>query len=106
MSYRTLRSRAALLFVVVTGLSLAVPAHMDAQAARGAEQPATPLAPKAGAPVDLTAHWTSTATDDGRFRMITPDKVDVSSVPLNPAAHRRAYTGAPHTHGAGRNHST
>src|SRR5260370_28892029 len=95
MSYRTLRSHAVLLFVVVTGLSLAVPAHMDAQAARGAQQPATPLAPKAAAPVDLTGYWVSIVTEDWRFRMITPDEGDFSSVPLNAEGRRVANTWDP-----------
>ena len=95
MSYRTLRSHAVLLFGVVMALSLEVPAHMDAQAARGAQQPATPLAPKAAAPVDLTGYWISIVTEDWRFRMITPDKGDFSSVPLNPEGRRLANTWDP-----------
>src|SRR5260370_22029444 len=95
MSYRTLRSRAALLFGVGTALSLAVRARVDAQAARGAQQPATPPGPKAAAPVDLTGYWISVVTEDWRFRMITPDKGDFSSVPLNPEGRRVANTWDP-----------
>ncbi len=46
MSCRTLRSHAVLLFGVVTALSLAVPARIEAQAVRGAQEPATALVPK------------------------------------------------------------
>jgi len=68
---------------------------MDAQAARGAQQPATPSVPKVAAPVDLTGFWVSIVTEDWRFRMITPDKGDFSSVPLNPEGRRVANTWDP-----------
>jgi len=95
MSCRTLRSHAVLLFGVVTALSTAVPARMDAQGARGAQQPSTPSVPKVTAPVDLTGFWVSIVTEDWRFRMITPDKGDFSSVPLNPEGRRVANTWDP-----------
>jgi hypothetical protein len=79
----------------VTALLLAVPARMDAQAARGAQQPAIPPVPKAASPVDLTGYWVSIVTEDWRFRMITPDKGDFSSVPLNPEGIRVANTWDP-----------
>lgn len=44
---------------------------------------------KAGAPIDLTGYWVSVASEDWRWRMITPDKGDFTSVPLN-AEGRRA----------------
>jgi hypothetical protein len=36
-----------------------------------------------GAPVDLTGDWVSVVTEDWRWRMMTPPKGDISSLPLN-----------------------
>ena len=95
MNCRILGSRKTLAFVVAAAVSLAAPALMDAQAGRGAQVPATPLAPKMAAPIDLTGYWVSIVTEDWRFRMITPDKGDFSSVPLNPEGRRVANTWDP-----------
>lgn len=40
---------------------------------------------QAAAPVDLTGYWVALVTEDWRWRMITPDKGDFPSIPLNPA---------------------
>lgn len=48
---------------------------------RGGPQPTG----RAGAPVDLTGIWVSVITEDWQWRMRTPPKGDVTSVPLNPA---------------------
>jgi hypothetical protein len=42
-----------------------------------------PPAPRAGAPVDLTGNWVAVLTEDWMWRMRTPPKGDVTSVPLN-----------------------
>ncbi|MEX2123529.1 MAG: hypothetical protein WD795_06520, partial [Woeseia sp.] len=36
-----------------------------------------------GAPVDLTGYWVSVVTEDWRWRMMTPPKGDIASLPLN-----------------------
>jgi hypothetical protein len=36
-----------------------------------------------GAPVDLTGYWVSVVTEDWRWRMMTPPKGDIASVPLS-----------------------
>jgi hypothetical protein len=92
MSYGTLWSRATLRLGIVTALSLAGSAWLNAQAVPAARQPSTPPTPKAAAPLDLTGYWVSVVTEDWRFRMMTPDKGDFSSVPLNPEGHRVANT--------------
>lgn len=38
---------------------------------------------RAGAPVDLTGYWVSVVTEDWRWRMATPPKGDIASLPLN-----------------------
>src|SRR5438105_218613 len=40
---------------------------------------------KDAAPIDLTGQWVSVVTEDYRFRMVTPQRGDYSSVPLTPA---------------------
>jgi hypothetical protein len=52
--------------------------------------PQAPASPKAASPIDLTGYWVSLVTEDWRYRMVTPQKGDYASVPLNPAARRAA----------------
>src|SRR6266403_1673586 len=92
MNCRILGSRKTLAFVVAATVSLAAPALMDAQAARGALPPATPPAPKAAAPIDLTGYWVSIVTEDWRYRMLTAPKGDYYSIPLTPEARKIADT--------------
>src|SRR5262249_55020032 len=56
---------------------------------RGAP-PAPPVAPRAGAPIDLTGYWVSLVTDDWRWRMVTPPKGDVLYLPVNAEGRRAA----------------
>jgi hypothetical protein len=87
--------------MVVAGtlvLALSVTARPDA-----AQQP--PAAPaqaaqaqpgagsaRAAAPFDPTGYWVSVVTEDWRWRMVTPQKGDYASVPLNPEGRRVADT--------------
>ena len=51
---------------------------------RGGGQPAGPPAtPRAAAPIDLTGQWVAIISEDWRWRMITPPKGDIVSIPLN-----------------------
>jgi hypothetical protein len=53
--------------------------------------PPPPQGPAAEiAPIDITGHWVSLATDDWVYRMITPAAGDYSYVPLNAAGRRMA----------------
>jgi hypothetical protein len=65
---------------VVFAVSLAP--SLRAQRGQGAA-PAAPPTPQAAAPIDLTGYWVSIVTEDWRWRMVTPAKGDVASVPLN-----------------------
>jgi len=58
---------------------LALSAQNQAQT-RGQNNPST----------DLSGYWVSLVTEDWRWRMITPQKGDYTSVPLNPAGRRIA----------------
>ena len=45
---------------------------------------------RAAAPFDLSGYWVAVINEDWRWRMITPDKGDFSSVPLNLEGRRAA----------------
>lgn len=45
-----------------------------------------PPSPRAAAPIDLTGTWVSVVTEDWRWRMRTPPKGDLASLPLTEAA--------------------
>jgi hypothetical protein len=62
---------------------LVLAASAAAQAQFAAPGPPPPANAKAGAPQDLTGYWVSLVTEDWRQRMMTPDKGDFSSVPVN-----------------------
>ena len=51
-------------------------------AQRGAP-PGPPLTARQAAPIDLTGTWVVVVTEDWRWRMTTPPKGDVASVPVN-----------------------
>jgi hypothetical protein len=55
-----------------------------------AQQPASPGTPRSVAPTDFTGYWTAVITEDWRFRMVTPPRGDVSSVPVNDAGQKAA----------------
>ena len=50
---------------------------------------------KEGAAFDLTGYWVAVIDEDWRWRMVTPDKGDFSSVPLNIEGRRVADTWDP-----------
>ena len=74
--------RTLLVFAAVASMIATV------QAQRGG--PPAPQAPRLAAPFDLTGIWTSLVTEDWRYRMVTPPKGDVTSVPLSPAGRKLA----------------
>src|ERR1044072_7038555 len=47
---------------------------------RAAQAPSTA---RANAPIDLTGQWVAIISEDWRWRMITPPKGDIVSIPLN-----------------------
>ena len=77
-----MKPRAQLVAVVA-----AVIAGAPVLAQRGQEPPANP---HAIAPKDFTGYWVSIVTEDWRWRMVTPAKGDVDSVPLNAEGRRVA----------------
>ena len=53
------------------------------QGAGGRGAPPAPRTARDVAPIDLTGNWVSIVTEDYRWRMVTPPKGDVASVPIN-----------------------
>jgi hypothetical protein len=82
---KTFRRRASFSLAVVAVVAAIGVARSDvlAQRGRGGGPPAPPLVPRAAAPIDLTGTWVSVVTEDWRWRMVTPPKGDVASVPVN-----------------------
>ena len=62
--------------------------------------PAVPQTPRQAAPIDLTGQWVAIVNEDWRWRMVTPPKGDVASVPLNDEGRRVAEQWDPATDGA------
>jgi len=85
-------TRAAIAVLLAAGLSTLVSAQ-----GRGAQ---TPRSPKDSAPIDLSGYWVSLVTEDWRWRMVTPPKGDVASVPLNPEGTKVANSWDPATDGS------
>ena len=56
----------------------------------GAKGGPAPQNAKAQAPMDLTGTWVSLVTEDWLYRMVTPAKGDVASVPISPAGRAAA----------------
>jgi hypothetical protein len=61
---------------------------------------ARPASPWAAAPIDITGYWVSIVNEDWRWRMVTPPKGDVASVPLNPEGTKVANSWDPATDGS------
>jgi hypothetical protein len=61
-------------FLLALGLPIILTSGARAQA---------PESPRATAPIDLTGQWVAIISEDWRWRMITPPKGDIVSIPLN-----------------------
>jgi hypothetical protein len=56
--------------------------------------------PQQSAPIDLTGYWVSIVNEDWRWRMVTPPKGDVASVPINPEGRKIAESWDPKLDGS------
>ena len=74
-----------LLLAVAAALLVLTPSQLIAQGGGGGGRGGPPPTGQAGARIDLTGYWVSVVTEDWLWRMITPPKGDVASIPLNPA---------------------
>lgn len=77
-----------------TGLAVSLMLAQGPGGGAGKGGKAVPKGPpptaKSQAPIDLTGTWVSIVTEDWLYRMVTPAKGDVASVPLTPAARQAA----------------
>ena len=72
-----------------------------AQRGRGAGPgPQAAQSAQASPPIDLTGYWVSIVNEDWRWRMVTPKKGDVASVPLNAEGRKVADSWDPATDGS------
>ena len=99
-SWEYRRDRAQLVLFAAATLWLALASHTPVraqgeQAAQPRAQAAPARSPREMAPADFTSYWVSIVTEDWRWRMITPDKGDYASIPLNPEGGRMADTWDP-----------
>jgi hypothetical protein len=84
---------AAVAWTAATPVSITLAQQAPAQgpgAARGRGAPPAPRTPRDVAPIDLTGSWVAIVTEDYRWRMVTPPKGDVSSVPINAEGRKAA----------------
>jgi hypothetical protein len=72
--------RVSLVLALVLPLILSVEARAQR---RGGAEAGPPASPRAAAPIDLTGQWVAIISEDWRWRMITPAKGDIVSIPLN-----------------------
>jgi hypothetical protein len=73
-------------------LAIALAAVDAAGQGRGRGQAAPPQTAREAAPVDLTGTWVSVVTEDWRWRMVTPPKGDVASIPVSPEGRKAAQS--------------
>jgi hypothetical protein len=74
----------------MTRLVFAVLALASGASAFAQNAPAAPSTARAVAPTDFTGYWVAVVTEDWRWRMMTPPKGDVSSIPVTPEGRRTA----------------
>ena len=72
---------------VVTGLTSITAAGQGR--GRG-QQAGPPMTARQAAPVDFVGTWVSVVTEDWRWRMVTPPKGDVASIPVNAEGRKAA----------------
>jgi hypothetical protein len=73
---------------LVAAAALAIPELLVAQTPQPGPLPR--VAAKDAAPEDIAGYWVSVVTEDWRWRMLTPAKGDVTSIPLNPEGRKVA----------------
>jgi len=75
--------------VVVFALTMAV-GRLDVAGQGRGGGPQGPQTGRALAPIDITGTWVSIVTEDWRWRMVTPPKGDVASIPVNAEGRKAA----------------
>jgi hypothetical protein len=81
-------------------VAMIAPAAFAQRGRGGGPGPQAAQSPQASAPIDLTGYWVSIVNEDWRWRMVTPLKGDVSSVPVNAEGRKAAGSWDPATDGS------
>jgi hypothetical protein len=76
--------------VAIFALTMAFGRSDVAGQARAGGAPSPPQTGRALAPVDLTGTWVSIVTEDWRWRMVTPPRGDVASIPVSAEGRKAA----------------
>jgi hypothetical protein len=79
--------RFRVLLVAALGIVLSVTLGALVAAQQAPQAAATP---RSVAPTDFSGYWAAVITEDWRFRMLTPPRGDVSSIPVNDAGQKAA----------------
>jgi hypothetical protein len=88
------------LVAVTIALTVSLAPNLAAQRGQGPGPAGPPPTPQAAAPIDVTGYWVSIVSEDWRWRMVTPPKGDVASVPLNAEGIKVANSWDPATDGS------
>jgi hypothetical protein len=84
--------RASVLGALSLSLAITLVTLDAAGQGRGRGQAAPPQTARQAAPVDLTGTWVAVITEDWRWRMVTPPKGDVASVPVSAEGRKLAQS--------------
>ncbi len=88
------------MLAAVIVVALMAPAALAQRGRAGGPGPQAAQSAQASAPIDLTGYWVSIVNEDWRWRMVTPPKGDVASVPLNGEGRKVADSWDPATDGS------
>jgi hypothetical protein len=88
------------MFAAALIVATMAPAALAQRGRGGGPGPQAAQSPQASAPIDLTGYWVSIVNEDWRWRMVTPPKGDVASVPLNAEGRKVADSWDPATDGS------
>jgi hypothetical protein len=95
-----MKHRVARLGVVVGVVAAVAVVSAQRGGGRGGGAPQPAQSPQQSAPIDLTGYWVSIVNEDWRWRMVTPPKGDVASVPINAEGRRIAESWDPKLDGS------
>lgn len=71
-------------------VALLAAALLSGEPLRAQQAPPAPNTPRARATSDLTGYWVAVVTEDWRWRMVTPEKGDFTSIPVSDEGRRVA----------------
>jgi hypothetical protein len=100
MTSRALGGQIVYLLAAAMLVVAIVPSAVAQQGRGGGPPPQAAQSPRAAAPIDLVGYWVAIVNEDWRWRMVTPLKGDVASVPVNAEGRKIAESWDPATDGS------